>query len=98
MTSTASVATRAGLGEDRAPQAREEGGRRVEPREETRERVLQAFREHGPALYRMALVLLRHHHDAEDVLQETFLKLLRHLENGGEDRNLRGWRTRNGRC
>jgi RNA polymerase sigma-70 factor (ECF subfamily) len=68
-----------------------EGGGGVESAEETRERVLQSFREHGPAVYRLAVVLLRHHHDAEDVVQETFLKLQRHLESGGDERNLRGW-------
>ena len=49
------------------------------------------FQEHGPAVYRFATVLLRHHQDAEDVLQETFLKLLSHLRAGGETTNLRGW-------
>src|SRR6266508_2203714 len=49
------------------------------------------FQEHGTAVYRFAVVLVRHQQDAEDVLQETFLKLLRHLEAGGDTTNLRGW-------
>jgi RNA polymerase sigma-70 factor (ECF subfamily) len=49
------------------------------------------FDEHGPAVYRFATVLLRHHQDAEDVVQETFLKLLSHLRGGGETSNVRGW-------
>ena len=49
------------------------------------------FEEHGAAVYRFAVVLARHHQDAEDVVQETFLKLLRHLEAGGDATNLRGW-------
>lgn len=49
------------------------------------------FQEHGTAVYRFAAVLVRHHQDAEDVVQETFLKLLRHLEAGGDTTNLRGW-------
>lgn len=49
------------------------------------------FREHGAAVYRFALVLVRHHQDAEDVVQETFMKLLQHLQSGGNADNLRGW-------
>jgi RNA polymerase sigma-70 factor, ECF subfamily len=49
------------------------------------------FEAHGAAVYRFAVVLARHHQDAEDVVQETFLKLLRHLEAGGDVTNLRGW-------
>src|SRR5438105_15686711 len=51
----------------------------------------QLFQEHGGAIYRFAAVLLRHHQDAEDCVQETFLRLLRHLDGGGDDSNLRGW-------
>jgi RNA polymerase sigma-70 factor, ECF subfamily len=54
---------------------------------ETRE----LFAEHGDAIYRFAVVLLHHREDAEDVVQETFLKLLRHLEQSGDRSNLRGW-------
>ena len=49
------------------------------------------FQEHGAAVYRFAAVLVRHHQDAEDVVQETFLKLLRHLDARGDATNLRGW-------
>jgi RNA polymerase sigma-70 factor (ECF subfamily) len=49
------------------------------------------FDEHGSSVYRLAIVMLRHHQDAEDVLQETFLKLLSHLRGGGTSVNLRGW-------
>jgi len=51
----------------------------------------ELFQEHGAAVYRFASVLVRHHQDAEDVVQEAFLKLLRHLQGGGDTTNLRGW-------
>ena len=57
----------------------------------TRYETLTLFEQHGPALYRFALVMLRHREDAEDVLQETFLKLLAHLQAGRSGTNLRGW-------
>ena len=49
------------------------------------------FREHGAAIYQFAIALLRHPQDAEDVVQETFLKLLRHLGADGGTENIRGW-------
>ena len=61
------------------------------PDTDARQPVLAMFEEHGASIYRFALVLLRHREDAEDVLQETFLKLLDHLRAGGGDSNLRGW-------
>jgi len=55
------------------------------------EAARELFSEHGAAVYRFAAVLMRHHQDAEDVLQETFLKLLHHLAGGGRTDNIRGW-------
>lgn len=49
------------------------------------------FQAHGAAIYRFAAVLVRRREDAEDVVQETFMKLLRHLDAGGDTTNLRGW-------
>jgi len=49
------------------------------------------FEAHGAAIYRFAAVLTRHREDAEDVVQETFVKLLRHLEAGGDATNIRSW-------
>jgi RNA polymerase sigma-70 factor (ECF subfamily) len=49
------------------------------------------FEQHGAAVYRFATVLLHHQQDAEDVVQETFLKLLHHLTASGSESNIRGW-------
>jgi RNA polymerase sigma-70 factor (ECF subfamily) len=53
--------------------------------------VRELFQVHGEAIYRFAAVVIRHRQDAEDVVQETFLKLLRHLDGGGDTSNIRGW-------
>jgi RNA polymerase sigma-70 factor (ECF subfamily) len=55
------------------------------------ERAKALFEREGAALYRFAVMLLRRGEDAEDVVQEAFLKLLTHLRAGGGDDNLRGW-------
>jgi RNA polymerase sigma-70 factor (ECF subfamily) len=52
---------------------------------------LALFEEHGNAVYRFALALLHRHEDAEDVVQETFVKLLVHVGAEGPETNLRGW-------
>jgi RNA polymerase sigma-70 factor (ECF subfamily) len=58
---------------------------------DTRQSVLALFEEHGAAVYRFALAVLRHREDAEDVVQDTFVKLLDHARADGDDSNLRGW-------
>ena len=55
----------------------------MEARTNASQAALELFEEHGAAVYRFARALLRHHQDAEDVVQETFVKLLRHLTDGG---------------
>jgi RNA polymerase sigma-70 factor (ECF subfamily) len=59
----------------------------VDPQGET----LRLFQEHGPALYRFCRSVLRHTGVSEDVVQETFVKLLDHLQRGGDTRNLKSW-------
>jgi RNA polymerase sigma-70 factor (ECF subfamily) len=59
----------------------------VDPQAET----LRLFHEHGTALYRFCRSVLHHTSDAEDVVQETFLKLLHHLQHNGDSRNLKSW-------
>lgn len=53
--------------------------------------VLRLFREHGGAIYRFCRSSLRNTSDAEDVVQETFLKLLQHVKSDGDRSNLRSW-------
>src|SRR6185436_10631133 len=53
--------------------------------------VWRLFAEHGQALYRFARSMLGNITDAEDVVQDAFLKLLVHLQAGGDRSNLRGW-------
>ena len=53
--------------------------------------VQRLFDQHGAALYRFARSVLMNTADAEDVVQETFLKLQRHLQSGGAQSNLRAW-------
>jgi RNA polymerase sigma-70 factor (ECF subfamily) len=53
--------------------------------------VLRLFHEHGGAIYRFCRSTLRNESEAEDVVQETFLKLLQHLESNGERSNLKSW-------
>ena len=53
--------------------------------------VLRLFHEHGGAIYRFCRSTLRNESEAEDVVQETFLKLLQHLELSGDRSNLKSW-------
>jgi RNA polymerase sigma-70 factor, ECF subfamily len=53
--------------------------------------MLALFSAHGPALYRFCRGTLGQSSDAEDIVQDTFLKLLQHLESAGDRSNLRAW-------
>ncbi len=54
-------------------------------------RVLSLYREHGKHLFGYAFGLLGRRADAEDVVQDAFLRLSEHVAAGGPDSNLRAW-------
>ncbi len=55
-----------------------------------------AVREHAKLVYRVAYSVLRNHHDAEDVTQETFVRVLRYRRKLAGVRNPRTWLARIG--
>jgi len=54
-------------------------------------RVLQVFDESRDQLYRYLLCLNLRPEEADDTIQETFLRLYQHLRAGKSESNLRGW-------
>src|SRR6476659_7642045 len=59
------------------------------------ENVLEAMvREHARLVYRVAYSVLRNHHDAEDVTQETFARVLRYSKKVREVRDQKTWLAR----
>jgi RNA polymerase sigma-70 factor (ECF subfamily) len=59
--------------------------------ESGREELEDAVREEGRLVYKVAYSVLRNHHDAEDVAQETFLRYLRQRKHWPEIRDRRAW-------
>jgi RNA polymerase sigma-70 factor (ECF subfamily) len=59
--------------------------------QETRSRLEQAALEHIDALYRTALRMTRNPSDAEDLVQEAYLRAFRSLHQFTEGTNLRAW-------
>jgi RNA polymerase sigma-70 factor (ECF subfamily) len=53
--------------------------------------VLALFEQYGTGLYRFCQGALGSRADAQDAVQEAFLKLLEHLRGGGDRANLRAW-------
>ena len=53
--------------------------------------VLRLLDDQGSSLYRFCRMTLGGADEADDVVQETFLKLLQHLRAGGDRANLRSW-------
>ena len=63
--------------------------------EQAQEDALAALvHQYASTLYRVAYSALRNSHDAEDAVQETFLRVLRHRDSLGEVRNHRIWLIR----
>jgi RNA polymerase sigma-70 factor (ECF subfamily) len=59
--------------------------------QDVHEEALRLFAEHGAGLYRFCLFTLRNPQDAEDVVQDTFVKLLQHLRQGAVRATIRSW-------
>ena len=53
--------------------------------------VATLFDLHANGLYRLALAMLHQADAAQDVVQDTFLRLIAHLDGGGTLTNPRGW-------
>ena len=53
--------------------------------------VGELFDEHANGLFRLALAMLHEPAAAQDVVQDTFLKLIAHVDAGGALPNARGW-------
>jgi RNA polymerase sigma-70 factor (ECF subfamily) len=66
-------------------------GESVSTTEARRDELEATVREQARLVYRIAYSLLRNHHDAEDVAQETFLRFLRHRKRWAEIRDRRAW-------
>jgi RNA polymerase sigma-70 factor (ECF subfamily) len=55
------------------------------------EQITQMFDELREPIYRYLLCLSASPTEADEIIQETFLRLYRHLNAGGREDNLRGW-------
>jgi RNA polymerase sigma-70 factor (ECF subfamily) len=53
--------------------------------------VVELFDLHAPGLYRLAVAMLRDADSAQDVVQDTFVRLMKHLDAGGRLPNAQGW-------
>jgi RNA polymerase sigma-70 factor (ECF subfamily) len=58
---------------------------------ENRQRIIELYDRLRPSLYAYLCALGLAHHHSEDVIQETFLRLVRHIVEQGADENLRAW-------
>ncbi|MGA9585940.1 MAG: RNA polymerase sigma factor [Terracidiphilus sp.] len=66
-----------------------------EARQRAQEEALEALvDQYATTLYRVAFSVLRNQSDAEDAVQEAFLRVLRHRETFGEIRDHRVWLIR----
>ena len=66
----------------------------AEPEQDTHARVTELVEEYSTTLYRVAYSVTRNAADAEDVVQETFLRVLRHRNKLADVRDYRVWLVR----
>lgn len=66
----------------------------TEAREDAQEDVAALVQEHASLLFRVAHAVLREPHEAEDVVQDTFLRVLHHRHRLPELRDQRVWLVR----
>lgn len=57
-------------------------------------RLSEAMDKHGDAVYRLALCRLQNPQDAEDVYQETFLRLFQEDADGWDEEHMKAWLLR----
>ena len=67
---------------------------RTIPEESAIERVEAAVREHARFVYRVAYAVLRHPQEAEDAVQETFIRVWKHAREFSGILNQRAWLAR----
>jgi len=58
---------------------------------ERQRRIMELYDQYGSYLYKYLRTLKLEEEEAEDVVQETYLRLAVHIVEGGEDINLRSW-------
>jgi RNA polymerase sigma-70 factor (ECF subfamily) len=66
----------------------------AKPEQDTQALVASLVNEYSTTIYRVAYSVTRNAADAEDVVQETFLRVLRHQEKLAEVRDYRVWLVR----
>jgi RNA polymerase sigma-70 factor (ECF subfamily) len=57
----------------------------------SQEPLESAVRDHPRLVYRVAYSILRNHHDAQEAVQERFVRALRHAKNLGEIQDVQAW-------
>lgn len=55
------------------------------------QKIIQLYDTLRPSLYRYLINIGLSPQDAEEIVQEAFLRLYRHMRAGGDEENLRGW-------
>jgi RNA polymerase sigma-70 factor (ECF subfamily) len=66
----------------------------AKPEHDTQAQVASLVQEYSTTIYRVAYSVTRNAADAEDVVQETFLRVLKHIDKLSEVRDYRVWLVR----